>query len=179
MLFLDNKRSRGKLVELKLNYSPVLQKWWEKVHPFQKQTCATVWWAMQTRGITVQCVYAPSLFCFVLLYLHILLGNICHYTRISALTFPVLHSFIGDPSWQGTLDPHTGQGPVIKSSRICNDGAVSVSGCVYGTYMEGPQHVWLTCHYTSAQMPHGHRRTACTPCTCTQNETRGHYLQRQ
>lgn len=90
--------------------------------------------------------------------------------------------FIGDPSWQGTLDPRTGQGPVIKSSRICNDGAVSVSGCVYGTYMEGRRHVWLTFHNTSAQMPHGHRRTACTactPCTCTQMETSGHYLPEQ
>lgn len=132
---------------------------------------------MQTSGITAPCVYQFSvLFCGIYI---LCWGTYAIPPGYLPLRFHILRSFIGDPSWQGTLDPHTGQGPVIKSSRVCNDGAVSGSGCVYGTYMEGPRHVWLTCHYTSAQMPHGHRHTACTPCTCTQKETSGHYLQKQ
>lgn len=95
------------------------------------------------------------------------------------LHFRVLHLFMVDPSGQETLGPHMGHVPAIRSSRMCKDGAVSISGCVYGAYMEGPLHVWVTCHYTSAQTSHGHRRAACKPCTCTQNETSSHDLQKQ
>lgn len=51
------------------------------------------------------------------------------------------HLFMVDPSGQETLGAHTGHGPAIRSSRMCKDGAVSISGCVYWTYMEGPLHV--------------------------------------
>lgn len=50
------------------------------------------------------------------------------------LRFRVLHLFMVDPSGQETLGPHTGHGPAIRSSRMCKDGAVSISGHVYGTY---------------------------------------------
>lgn len=73
------------------------------------------------------------------------------------LRFHVPHLFIGDLSWQETLEPHTGHGPVIKSSHICNDGAVSISGCVYGTYMDalGMSDLLVTTHQHKRSMTTG------------------------
>lgn len=97
----------------------------------------------------------------------------------------VLTADIRNPS-----HPHPDHSTAMESSHICNHGALSLSGCVYGTYMDaGPSSTclaYLSLHI-SANSPVATGAPARTPSTFTtkrgekkaKNETSGHGYQKR